>query len=57
MHLLVSWFLTFVTVRAATDAAFEGYINLYRDINYFHKLTLFAFTRSNRCFNIAACNN
>jgi hypothetical protein len=52
-----SWFLTFVTVRAATAAAFSGFMRLYRDINYNHKLTVFAFTQSNQCYNIANCDD
>lgn len=45
--------LAFAASCSVTSGEFSGQINLYRDINYRNNLALFAFTRSNRCFNLA----
>ncbi|KAG6617178.1 uncharacterized protein IUM83_04746 [Phytophthora cinnamomi] len=48
--LLASTIAGFISVAAGE---FSGQIQLYRDTSYRHLLALFAFTKSNRCFNMA----
>ncbi|KAE8899043.1 hypothetical protein PF005_g17876 [Phytophthora fragariae] len=59
MSVLMASLLLALTVAASIAVVageFSGQIQLYRDTSYRYNLVLFAFTKSNRCFNLA-CND
>ncbi|KAG1684663.1 hypothetical protein DVH05_010630 [Phytophthora capsici] len=53
MQRLLKMLLLVIAFNAAFVDGFSGMMNLYRDINYRHKLALFTFSKSNKCFNMA----
>ncbi|OWZ21194.1 hypothetical protein PHMEG_0004287 [Phytophthora megakarya] len=53
MQFMLYLCLAVLIISSATGDNFSGEIKFYRDINYRYNLALFAFGKSNRCFNLA----